>query len=127
MHDDVCMRVKEFTDGAQGQFYLSVAGMRSSERHRADRGGQFVVDPVIQFVQQNRLVQDRHLWWFEFDSDPRLPRHALLPAYFALRPGDAQVKPAGSNTVEIRESGFSPYNAGVRSPTLWYCGFDIQV
>ena len=87
---DVSIRVKEFTDDAQGQFYFSIVGMRSSERHRADRGGKFVVDPVIQFVQQNRLVQDRHLWWFEFDSDLRLPRHALLPARFALRPRGAQ-------------------------------------
>ena len=27
---DVCIRVKEFTDGAQGQFYLSVVGMRAA-------------------------------------------------------------------------------------------------
>ena len=58
---DVSIRVKEFTDDAQGQFYFSIVGMRSSERHRADRGGKFVVDPVIQFVQQNRLVQEPHL------------------------------------------------------------------
>jgi hypothetical protein len=110
---DVCIRVKEFADGAQGQFYLSIVGMRSSERHRADRGGKFVVDPVIQFVQQNRLVQEPYLW-FKFDSDLRLPRDVLLPACFALRPRDAQAKPGGSSTVEIRESGFSLYNAGVR-------------
>ena len=28
---DVSIRVKEFTDDAQGQFYLSIVGMRSSE------------------------------------------------------------------------------------------------
>ena len=55
MFRNLCIRVKEFADGAQGQFYLRIVGMRSSERHRADRGGKFVVDPVIEISQ---LIDD---------------------------------------------------------------------
>ena len=50
---DVRIRVEELINGTQGQFYLLIAGMCGSERHRADSGSIFVVNSVIQFVQQH--------------------------------------------------------------------------
>jgi hypothetical protein len=56
---DVRIRVEEFIGGTQGQFYILIAGTRGSERRRADCGSIFVVNSVIQFVQQHRLMQER--------------------------------------------------------------------
>jgi hypothetical protein len=83
---DVCIRMKEFTDGTQGQFYLAITGMRGSKRYSTNRGRKFVIDPMIQFMQQ----QEPHLWC-KFDSNLRLSRHASL-LVLALRPRDAQEK-----------------------------------
>jgi hypothetical protein len=58
---DVRIRVEEFIDGTQGQFYLLIAGMCGSERHRADCGSIFVVNSVVQFVQQHHLMEEPHL------------------------------------------------------------------
>jgi hypothetical protein len=104
---DVRIRVEELTDGAQGRFYLLIAGMCRSERHRADCGSIFVVNSVIQFLRQQRLMEEPHLA-VKFDVNVLLPRHALRPTLFTFRPRGAQAMPGGSNTAEIHESDFSP-------------------
>jgi hypothetical protein len=97
----------------RASFYLLIVGMRGSERHRADSGSIFVVNSVIQFAQQHRLMQEPRLG-VKFNSDVPLPRHALLPTFFTCRPRGAQARPGGSNFAEIHESSFSLYSARVR-------------
>ena len=104
---DVRIRVEELIDGTQGQFYLLIAGMCGSERHRADCGSIFVVNSVIQVVQHHCLMQERHLG-VKFNSDVPLPRHALLPTFFAFRPARRASEAWRVNTAEIHESDFSP-------------------
>ena len=88
---NVGIRVEELIDGTEGHFYLFIAGMCGSERDRADCGRKFVVNSVIQFVQQHRLMEEPHLG-VKFDVNVLPPRHALLATFFTFRPRGAQVE-----------------------------------
>jgi hypothetical protein len=123
---DVRLRLEELIDGTEGQFYLLIAGMCGSERRRADCGSIFVVNSVIQFVQQHRLVQEPHPG-VKFNSNVPLPRHALLATFFTFRPRGTQARPGGSNTAEIHESNFTPVYRPSPIAKLWYCGSDTPI
>jgi hypothetical protein len=48
--------VQEFRNVSQGGFDLCIAGTRSSNGYAADGGGEFVVDPMVQLVEQHALL-----------------------------------------------------------------------
>jgi hypothetical protein len=56
---DIRITVKELCNVSQGGFDLLVAGTRSRNGYDADGGGEFVVDPMIQLVQQHMLLRDQ--------------------------------------------------------------------
>ncbi len=56
---DIRIAVEELCNAGQGGFDLFIAGTRSSNGYDADGGGEFVIDPVIQLVQQHVLLRDQ--------------------------------------------------------------------
>src|SRR5580693_10126049 len=56
---DVRITVKELCNASQGGFDFFIAGTRSSNGCDADGGGEFIVDPVVQLVQQHMLLRDQ--------------------------------------------------------------------
>src|SRR5580693_1863076 len=56
---DVRSAMQEFCDAGQGGFDLFIAGTRGSNTYEADGGGEFVVDPMVQLVQQHLLLRDQ--------------------------------------------------------------------
>jgi hypothetical protein len=54
---DVGMVVKQIRNGPQGVFDLATVCMRNRKRDGANSGGEFVVDPMVQLVQQHLLIR----------------------------------------------------------------------
>jgi hypothetical protein len=54
---DVGIPVQQLRNSREGSFDLVITGACGGQRYDANGGGEFVVDPMIQFVQRDSFLR----------------------------------------------------------------------
>ena len=68
---DLRIMVQELRNSQQGAFDFVIAGSRGRTRHDGDKRGEFVDDPVVELVEEQRLLRNG-------EARDELRHHALL-------------------------------------------------